>query len=57
MKTFTETVSCTERTEISEYELDCVARIFLPMIQKFYATEEGKASYEAWLAEKKNKAA
>ena len=57
MKTFTETVSCTEYTEISEYELDCVARIFLPMIKKFYATEEGKASYEAWLAEKKNKAA
>ena len=57
MKTFTETVNCTEYTEISDFELESVARIFLPLIQEFYATEEGKASYEAWLAEKKNKAA
>ncbi|GAB5081776.1 hypothetical protein Osc1_09490 [Hominimerdicola sp. 21CYCFAH17_S] len=57
MKTSTETVSCTEYTEISEFELDCVAKMFLTMIQEFYATEEGQAAFEAWISEKECKAA
>lgn len=57
MKTSTETVSCTEYTQISEFELDCVAKMFLPMIQDFYATEEGKAAFEAWIATQESKAA
>lgn len=56
MKTSTETVSCTEYTEIFDFELDCIARIFLPMMRDFYATEEGKSAYEVWLAEQKNEA-
>ena len=57
MKTFTETVSCTEYTEISDFELESVARIFLPLIQEFYATEEGTAAFETWIKEKEHKAA
>lgn len=57
MKTSTETVNCTEYTEISDFELESLARIFLPMMQEFYATKEGTAAFEAWIAEKECKAA
>jgi len=57
METTNEAVNCTEYTEISGFELESLARIFLPMMQEFYATKEETAAFEAWIAEKECKAA
>jgi len=57
VETTNEAVNCTEYTEISDFELESVARIFLPLIQEFYATEEGTAAFETWIKEKEHKAA
>lgn len=36
---------------IPDYEYENLARYFLPQIQAFFESEEGKKEYEEWLAE------
>ena len=36
---------------IPEYELEILARHFLPQIQAFFQSEEGRQEYEAWQKE------
>lgn len=38
---------------IPELELEILARHFLPYIQTFFETAEGKKEYEEWKAERK----
>ena len=39
---------------IPEYEMESLARILLPIMQTYLASEEGKRDYAEWLARKKN---
>ena len=38
--------------KISDYQIAALARCFLPLIQKFYESDEGKRVLEAYWAEK-----
>ena len=38
-------------TGIPEHEVEALARILLPEIQKFFESEEGKREFEQWKAE------
>ena len=39
---------------IPEYEMESLARILLPVIQEYLASEEGKRDYVEWKARKKD---
>ena len=39
---------------IPEYEMESLARILLPIMQTYLASEEGKRDYAEWQARKKN---
>ena len=39
---------------IPEYEMESLARILLPVIQEYLASEEGKRNYAEWQVRKKN---
>ena len=39
---------------IPEYEMESLARILLPIMQEYLASEEGKHDYAEWQACKKN---
>lgn len=41
---------------ISGYELDIIAKLFLPEIQKYFESEKGRNEYEAWILQQKNAA-
>ena len=41
---------------IPEYEMESLARILLPVIQEYLASEEGKRDYAEWQACKKDSA-
>lgn len=41
---------------IPEYEMESLARILLPVIQEYLASEEGKRDYVEWKARKKDSA-
>ena len=38
------------KSDIPKSELESLARCFLPSIQAFFETEEGKREYEEWKA-------
>jgi len=38
-------------TGIPEHAIDSLARCFLPDIQRFFESEEGKREFEVWKAE------
>lgn len=38
------------RSNISKHELEVLARHFLPQIQAFFESEEGRKEYEEWKA-------
>ena len=40
---------------LPEHEVEALARCFLPDILAFFATDDGKASFEKWKAEKENR--
>lgn len=33
---------------IPDFEIDAIARVLLPALRTFYASEEGQASFEEW---------
>ena len=39
-------------TGIPRHEVEALARILLPEIQRFYESEEGQKAYRAWKAQK-----
>ena len=39
---------------IPEYEMESLARILLPIMREYLASEEGKRDYAEWKARKKN---
>ena len=39
------------RSKIPKYELEILARHFLPQIQAFFESEEGRKEYKDWKAE------
>lgn len=39
------------RCNIPKHELEILARYFLPQIQAFFESEEGRKEYEEWKAE------
>ncbi len=39
---------------IPEYEMESLARILLPIMQEYLASEEGKRDYAEWKARKKD---
>lgn len=39
---------------ISEYEMESLARILLPIMQEYLASKEGKRDYAEWKARKKD---
>ncbi len=41
---------------IPEYEMESLARILLPIMQEYLASEEGKRDYAEWKARKKDSA-
>ena len=41
---------------IPEYEMESLARILLPIMQEYLASEEGKRDYAEWQARKKDSA-
>lgn len=41
----------TNKSNIPQQELKILARHFLPQIQTFFDSEEGKKEYEEWLEE------
>lgn len=41
----------TEKWDIPKHELESLARCFLPDIQAFFESEEGRMEYEEWKAE------
>lgn len=41
------------RTGIPDYEIEALARVLLPAIQRLFETEEGKREFEEWRAERK----
>ena len=45
------------RSNIPKHELEIIARHFLPQIQAFFESEEGRKEYEEWKEEQANLAA
>lgn len=45
------------KSGIPDFELDSLARMFLPIVREFYASEEGKQEYERWKAKREAKRA
>ena len=45
------------KSGIPDFELDSLARMFLPIVREFYESEEGKQEYERWKAEREAKRA
>ena len=45
------------RSNIPKHELEILARHFLPQIQAFFESEEGRKEYEEWKEEQANLAA
>lgn len=41
--------------DIPDYEYEILARYFLPQIQAFFESEEGKKEYEEWETEQAKK--
>ena len=41
--------------DIPEYQLESLARVLLPMMQEYLASEEGQKDYEEWQKQKLNK--
>ncbi len=39
---------------IPEYEMESLARILLPIMQEYLASDEGKRDYAEWKARKEN---
>lgn len=39
---------------IPEYEMESLARILLPIVQEYLASEEGKRDYAEWKGRKKD---
>lgn len=37
---------------IPDFEIEAMARVLLPAIRSFYASEEGRAAFERWKQEK-----
>ena len=44
-----------DSTEIPEYIFESLARSLLPVIQKYYESEDGKKVFAEWKAKKKNR--
>ena len=44
-----------DATEIPEYIFESLARSLLPVIQKYYESEDGKKAFADWKAKKKNR--
>lgn len=42
-------------TGIPQHEIDALARLLLPEIQAFFASEEGQREYDAWKKQQENK--
>lgn len=44
----------TEDTQMvmPDFEIDAMARVLLPALRSFYASEEGRAAFERWKQEK-----
>ena len=40
--------------DIPEYQLESLARVLLPMMQEYLASEEGQKDYEEWQKSKLN---
>lgn len=40
--------------DIPEYQLESLARVLLPMMQEYLASEEGQKDYEEWQKQKLN---
>ena len=40
-------------TGIPKYEIDALARVLFPEIQRFFESEEGKREFEKWKANNK----
>ena len=40
--------------DIPEYQLESLARVLLPMMQEYLASEEGQKDYEEWQIQKLN---
>ena len=40
--------------DIPEYQLESLARVLLPMMQEYLASEEGQKDYEEWQKKKLN---
>ena len=39
---------------IPEYEMDSLARVLLPILQTYLASEEGRRDWQEWQSQKKN---
>lgn len=39
---------------VPEYEMESLARMLLPILQKYLASEEGKRDWQEWQARRKN---
>lgn len=39
---------------IPEYEMDSLARVLLPILRKYLASEEGRRDWQEWQSKKKN---
>lgn len=42
------------KEEIPQYIIDGIASMLLPEIRKYYDSDEGKAEFEKWKAEKED---
>lgn len=43
-----------DKVRPSDYQLESMARCFLPQIREFFASEEGQRKYEEWKAKAKD---
>ena len=43
--------------KIPQYEIESVAKLLLPQIQKFFESPEGKIEFEEWIKQKNQKTA
>ena len=43
------------KSDLPDYEIDSLARVLLPAIQKLFETDEGKKAFKKWQAEKQQK--
>ena len=46
--------SSMDAAEIPEYVFESLARSLLPVIQKYYESEDGKRAFDEWKAKKEN---